>query len=143
MSVVLVLAGIYNLAWGAWAVLFPTHAFAHSGMLDPEKPLLYPQLWQCIGMIVGVYGVGYILAARDPARHWPIVLVGFLGKFLGPIGLVFGVLTGQTRVEGLITNVTNDFIWWVPFVLILRHAYLQSEFHEYLHTRIKSTPPGA
>lgn|GEM_PF-6522120 len=23
MSVVLVLAGIYNLSWGAWAVLFP------------------------------------------------------------------------------------------------------------------------
>lgn len=126
MSVVLVLAGVYNLAWGAWAVLFTTHSFAHSGFLDPDKPLHYPQLWQCIGMIVGVYGVGYILAARDPARHWPVVLVGFLGKLFGPIGPIFGVATGQTRPEGLITNITNDLIWLPAFALILRHAYRAS-----------------
>ena len=36
----------------------------------------YPQIWQCVGMIVGVYGVGYLVAASDPLRHWPIVLVG-------------------------------------------------------------------
>ncbi len=99
MPVALVLAGVYNLAWGAWAVLFTTHSFANSGFLDSEKPLHYPQLWQCIGMIVGVYGVGYILAARDPARHWPVVLVGFLGKLFGPVGLIFGVATGQTRLR--------------------------------------------
>jgi hypothetical protein len=126
MSVVLVLAGAYNLAWGAWVVLFPAHSFTHSGMLEPDKPLNYPQLWQCIGMIVGVYGVGYVLAARDPVRHWPIVLVGFLGKFFGPIGLAFGVLTNQARLEGLYTCVPNDLIWWVPFLLILRHAYRKS-----------------
>jgi hypothetical protein len=126
MSVVLVLAAGYNLAWGAWAVLAPVHSFAHSGMLDPEKPLHYPQLWQCIGMIVGVYGVGYALAARDPDRHWPIVLVGLLGKLFGPIGLAYGVATGQSRLDGLYTCVPNDLIWWVPFALILRHAYRQS-----------------
>lgn len=122
MSAVLVLAGIYNLAWGAWAVLFPLHSFANSGFLERDKPLNYPQLWQCIGMIVGVYGVGYIIAARDPARHWPIVFVGFLGKLFGPIGLIFGIATGQTRPEGLITNITNDIIWLVPFALILWHS---------------------
>lgn len=127
MSVVLVLAGIYNLSWGAWAVLLPIHSFAHSGLLDPAKPLHYPQLWQCIGMIVGVYGVGYILAARDPVRHWPVILVGFLGKFFGPIGLVLGIIAEQTRPEGLVTNITNDLIWWVPFALILRHAYRESK----------------
>lgn len=123
MSTVLVLAGTYNLAWGAWAVLFPVHSFAHSGMLDPDKPLYYPQLWQCIGMIVGVYGVAYVLAAREPVRHWPVVLVGFLGKFFGPVGLALGVATGQNRPEGLYTCVPNDLVWWVPFILILRHAY--------------------
>jgi hypothetical protein len=123
MSAVLALAGMYNLAWGALAILFPTHSFAYSGFLEPDKPLHYPQLWQCIGMVVGVYGVGYILAARDPARHWPVIFVGFLGKLFGPIGLAFGVATGQTRIEGLFTNLINDLIWWVPFALILRHAW--------------------
>ena len=123
MSVVLTLAGAYNLVWGTWTILFPAVSFSYSGMEDPAKPLTYPQLWQCIGMIVGVYGVGYVIAARDPVRHWPVVLVGFLGKFFGPIGLAFGVLKGQDRPEGLITCIPNDLIWWVPFVLILRHAY--------------------
>lgn len=43
----------------------------------------YPEIWQCVGMIVGVivgvYGIGYLVAASDPRRHWPIVLVGLLG----------------------------------------------------------------
>ncbi|MBP3954329.1 alkyl hydroperoxide reductase [Gemmata sp. G18] len=133
MYFVLILAGVYNLAWGAWAVLFPTLSFANSGMRDPDKPLYYPQLWQCIGMIVGVYGVAYILAARDPARHWPVILVGLLGKLFGPVGLAFGVATGQARPEGLITCLTNDLIWWVPFVLILWYAYRESHVSEATH----------
>ncbi len=136
MFCVLVIAGVYNLVWGAWVVLFPTLSFSYSGMLDPDKPLHYPQLWQAIGMIVGVYGVAYIFAGHDPVRHWPIVLVGFLGKFFGPVGLAFGVATGEARLEGLITCATNDLIWWVPFGLILRHAYLASQVS-------RATPPVA
>ena len=56
------------------------------------EPPNYPELWQCIGMIVGVYGIGYLAASTDPVRHWPIVLVGFLGKIFGPIGYADGVL---------------------------------------------------
>ena len=123
MSVLLVLSGVYNLAWGAWVVLFPEASFEFSGMKNPDLPLHYPQLWQCIGMIVGVYGVAYALAARDALRNWPIVLVGLMGKVFGPIGLGFGVATGQARPEGLITCLTNDLIWWVPFSLILWKAY--------------------
>ena len=69
---VLLLAGLYNLMWGAFVVLLPGVLFAWARMAQP----LYPELWQCIGMIVGVYGIGYAVAAFDPARHWPIVLVG-------------------------------------------------------------------
>jgi hypothetical protein len=123
MSLVLALAGAYNLAWAAWAVLTPEHSFAHSGMSDPDKPLLYPQLWQGIGMLVGLFGVGYLLAARDPVGHWGLVLVGLLGKVAGPLGQVGGVATGTARPESLILSVPNDLVWWVPFVLILRHAY--------------------
>jgi hypothetical protein len=45
-------------------------------------------------MLVGVYGIGYAIAAFDPWRHWPIVLVGLLGKLLGPIGLAQAVAEG-------------------------------------------------
>jgi small multidrug resistance pump len=61
--------------------------------------------------------------ARDPVRLWPLVFVGFLGKFFGPLGVAFGVITNQTPPEALITILPNDLIWWIPFILILRHAY--------------------
>ena len=86
----LIAAGIYNLCFGLFAILLPNSMFELIAMEPPK----YPELWQCIGMIVGVYGVGYIIAAFDPARHWPIVLVGFLGKIFGPIGMAVAVVLG-------------------------------------------------
>ena len=84
----LIAAGVYNLAFGLFAIVFPSAMFDLVGMEQPR----YPELWQCIGMIVGVCGVGYIIAAFDAARHWPIVLVGFSGKLFGPIGMAMAVL---------------------------------------------------
>ena len=74
-------------------------------------------------MIVGVYGIGYLAAATDPFRHWPIVLVGFLGKIFGPLGYLMGVLDGTVPVAFGVTLPTNDFIWWVPFGLMLYQAF--------------------
>jgi hypothetical protein len=74
-------------------------------------------------MIVGVYGVGYWIAASDPYRHWPIVLVGLLGKVLGPIGLPLAVWKGELPWTFGIHNITNDLIWWVPFTVILHGAW--------------------
>ncbi|MEM0913625.1 MAG: alkyl hydroperoxide reductase [Planctomycetota bacterium] len=120
MSWCLGLAAAYNLAWGAWVVLLPNQFFALAGM----EPPLYPTIWQCVGMIVGVYGIGYAIAATDPARHWPIVLVGLLGKVAGPIGYVDAAFVRGTLDPGFgITIPTNDLIWWVPFFLILHHAW--------------------
>lgn len=119
MRNVLLAAGVYNVLWGAFAVLFPAAIFDWLGMPQPN----YPQFWQCIGMIVGVYGLGYAIAAFDPARHWPIVLVGFLGKVFGPLGMVQALWMGQLPWGFALNCVTNDLIWWVPFALILKHAW--------------------
>lgn len=124
MSWVLVAAGVYNLLWGAWTVLMPESLFRWAGMEVPR----YPEIWQCVGMIVGVYGVGYLAAAIDPVRHWPITLVGLLGKIFGPIGFVQAVMSGAFAAKMGLTILTNDLIWWVPFGLILRRAYVASRF---------------
>ncbi len=121
MQRTLLFAGIYNILWGAWAVLFPNAQFDWLGMPPPN----YPQFWQCIGMIVGVYGLGYAIASTNPARHWPIVLVGFLGKIFGPLGMIQALWTGALPLGFAINCVFNDLIWWIPFALILRHAWLQ------------------
>ena len=111
----LIAAGVYNLVWGALVVLFPLAWFDLAGMEAPT----YPQIWQCVGMIVGVYGIGYLAAARDPWRHWPIVLVGLLGKVFGPIGFVQAVIDGAFPPAFGLTILTNDLLWWVPFSMML------------------------
>ncbi len=119
MTTCLVAAGAYNLAWGALTVVFPDWLFALTGMERPN----YPFIWQCVGMIVGVYGIGYLAAARDPARHWPIVLVGMLGKIFGPLGYAMGVIQGTVPAAFGVTIPTNDLIWWIPFGAILMYAF--------------------
>lgn len=115
----LVLAGVYNLAWGAWTVLFPFSMFDLMGMERTN----YPQIWQCVGMIVGVYGIGYLIAARASYVHWPIVLVGLLGKIFGPMGMAEAVWTGSLPAKFALTCLFNDLVWWVPFGLILLGAW--------------------
>lgn len=115
----LIAAGTYNLAWGTWVVVAPLALFRWAGIEEPR----YPEIWQCVGMIVGVYGIGYIIAARDPNRHWPIVLVGFLGKIFGPIGMANTILTGRLPAIAGVACVFNDLIWWLPFAIILYRAY--------------------
>lgn len=119
MGLTLRIAGIYNIAFGAWAVLFPLSIF---GVLGMEAPL-YPFLWQCIGMIVGVYGLGYLAAANDPFRHWPIIMVGMLGKIFGPIGFLQTAIAGDIPWSFGYLIITNDLVWWIPFGLILLKAW--------------------
>ncbi|MCA9053460.1 MAG: hypothetical protein KDA75_06465 [Planctomycetaceae bacterium] len=117
---VLIVAAAYNLLWGAAAILWPLETLRLCGFFEPPR---YPELWQCIGMIVGVYGVGYAIAARDPWRHWPIILVGLLGKVFGPIGMANAILSGTLPVSAARTILTNDLIWWLPFGWLLVGAW--------------------
>lgn len=119
MKLTLRIAGIYNLAWGVVVIISPLLLFRWAGMEEPR----YPQIWQCVGMIVGVYGLGYWIAAYDPYRHWPIVLVGFLGKVFGPIGFLQAAMAGDLPWAWGATIITNDLIWWVPFAVMLYGAF--------------------
>jgi len=121
----LVAAGAYNLVWGAAVVLFPAVWFTALGMEPPR----YPGLWQCVGMIVGVYGIGYLIAASNPVRHWPIVLVGLLGKILGPIGFLGAAWRGELPWTFGWTILTNDLLWWPAFSAILWTAFRESSLH--------------
>lgn len=117
----LAIAAVYNLAWGAWVILFPNAWFDLAGMARPT----YPQIWQCVGMIVGVYGIAYAIAAFDPVKWWPIVLVGLLGKVFGPIGFAGAIIDEVFPARMGWTILTNDLIWWIPFGMILWASWKQ------------------
>ena len=108
-------AAAYNVTWGLFVILFPLEPFRWAGLDLPN----YPALVQCLGMLVGVYGVGYALAARDPVALWPLVLVGLLGKIFGPIGFVYAASLGEFPWFAGWAIVTNDLAWWIPFTAIL------------------------
>jgi len=111
-------ATAYNLIWGSVGVLFPQAFFQLVRMDAPN----YLPLWQVIGMFVLVYAPAYWWAARHPWRHRHLVLIGLLGKLLGPIGFLWALVGGQLPLAFGWTILTNDLIWWPAFVLFLRDA---------------------
>jgi len=124
LNITLKLAAIYNIIWGAVVVTFPDLLFELAGM---ELPL-YPMIWQSVGMIVGVYGIGYWVASRDYIRHWPVVLVGYLGKIFGPIGIFYQVAFLDFPKAFLVVTLFNDLIWLLPFTLMVVAAYKTHRF---------------
>ena len=115
-QLVFALAGAYNLGWGLYAAIDPQWLFRYAGM----APMNHPEIFACLGMVVGVYGLLYWEVARVPERGGPIAAVGLLGKVLGPIGLAQLLVSGVWPLKSIVLCVTNDFIWWVPFALYLR-----------------------
>jgi hypothetical protein len=113
--VVFALAALYNVGYGAWAALRPGSFFDLFGMPPPR----YPEVWQCLGMVIGLYGLLYAHAARRPDQARPIVLVGLVGKILGPIGWALAVRDGAWPPRTLPLIVFNDVVWWIPFALFL------------------------
>ncbi|HEU4389912.1 MAG TPA: hypothetical protein VFV34_19070, partial [Blastocatellia bacterium] len=83
----------------------------------------YPQVFACLAMVVGLYGILYLEVARSPERGWLLAAVGLLGKILGPIGLIILIERGTWPASTLILCATNDFIWWIPFGLFLYDAW--------------------
>ncbi len=112
-------AGVYNLAWGTYAVLDPQWLFRVAHM----PPASYPEIFACLGMVVGLYGVLYLEVARVPERGWLIAAVGLLGKVLGPIGWLRLVCSGQWPITTAVLCIPNDLIWWVPLGLFLYDAW--------------------
>jgi hypothetical protein len=109
------LAALYNIAFGIWACVWPEALFASFEMTPPN----YPSLWQCLGMVVGLYGVLYAYAAIYPNRAKPIIAIGLAGKLLGPIGMFIAFRSGEWPLHAVTLIVFNDFVWWLPFTLFL------------------------
>ena len=128
--IIFTLAGIYNIFWGIFVSVNPNWLFRFAGMPEPN----YPEIFACLGMVVGLYGVVYLEIARRPERGFLFALVGFAGKILGPVGAIYYVCVGKWTLAALIMNVTNDFVWLIPFAIYLydSFAYFKRDFSEKL-----------
>jgi len=111
-------AALYNLLWGALTIFFPDALFRLLHLPLPS----YPPLWQVVGMFVLVYAPGYAWAARRPSRHGHLILLGMLGKVLGPMGFLWAAITGQLPWRFGLVILTNDLLWWPAFTGYLQAA---------------------
>ena len=134
MKVVLALAAVYNLSWGTFLLVAPETSLWWCGFSEPMR---YPEIWQCLGMVIGVYGIGYGIASTDPYRHWAAIFVGFLGKIFGPIGMAGAILDGKLPLSAGRLCLPNDVAWWIPFGVILWKA-LQANRRERVSERVSS-----
>jgi hypothetical protein len=117
--IIFLLAGVYNIGWGLFAALSPNWLFNFAGM----EPINYPDVFACLGMVVGLYGIVYLEIARKPERGFLLAAVGLIGKILGPIGLLTLIAQGTWKPPTIIMCLTNDFVWWIPFALYLRDSW--------------------
>ncbi len=113
------LAGAYNIIWGLYAAWDPQwlFRFAHLTLQN------HPEIFVCLGMVIGLYGIVYLEVARVPERGWLLCAVGLIGKLLGPIGLAGLIFRGQWPVATIVLCLSNDLIWWIPFALYLKDAW--------------------
>ena len=123
-------AAVYNIVWGIVVILFPNLLFDLAGI----PRINYPFLMSGIGMFVAVYGYGYWVVADDLRRYPQLVVIGFLGKTLGPIGWVYTVAQGLIPARTLTVNLFNDLIW-LPFFIAYFIWYRRNVTPEAGHVR--------
>jgi hypothetical protein len=116
---IFVAAGLYNVAWGLRTALDPRWLSRVAGIPIPDAQ----QGFAGLGMVVGLYGIVYLEVARAPEHGWVPAAVGLAGKVLGPVGVLWLILTSRWPSSALIVNVTNDLLWWAPFTLYLRDTW--------------------
>jgi len=116
MRVVLILAAAHNLLAGTWMLVFYHEAYKMLGLAKPDLNLPL----QLVGILVGLFGVGYWLVVRSPVENRNLLLLGLWSKALGSTLGVYYVLLGELPLAFLPILFFSDIIYLLPFYVIWR-----------------------
>ena len=114
MRWVLRIACGYNLSIGVTMLVFYHEANKIVGMPRPEPIFFY----QLAGLLIGLFGVGYLLVLCRPVENRDLVWLGFWSKLLGPVLSVYHVARGDLPPFFLPLVVVSDLVYLPPFYLI-------------------------
>lgn len=109
-------AGYYNIVAGICMVLFYHEGFRALGVPKPEFVLPI----QLVGVLVAVFGVGYLIVWRSSVENRNILLLGFFSKLFGPLLAVAHILAGNLPMMMLAVLFFADGIYLIPFWVIYR-----------------------
>jgi hypothetical protein len=122
----LLLASIYNLAWGLFIYNFPTPYFRWLTKSSLEAPALIS--YQGLGTLI--FGAIYLLAACYPIKLWFLILLGIISKITGAIGIYYIIMDQQMTRTFIFQMIMNDLIWTVPFIIIFFKVMEVRKFRE-------------
>lgn len=119
MRYLLWFVGGYNILAGVGMICFYHEGFKFLGIPKPE--LMLPL--QLVGVLVGLFGVGYWLVAWSPVENRNILALGFASKALGSALGVGYVAAGRMPLVFLPVLFFADIVYLPPFLLIMRRLY--------------------
>jgi peroxiredoxin len=108
-------AGIYSLVWAAIAALQPGATQALLG-LAPVHPVA---VWFALLCAVVLGGSVLLIAATDPSRYWPFILLSFLAKSGAFAGTLLLVWRGEFARRSLLLATAGDLVWAVVLGAVL------------------------
>ncbi len=132
---ILKFAGYYNIVAGLAMVIFYHEGFRALGV--PKPAFVLPI--QLVGVLVAIFGVGYLIAERNPVENRNIVFLGFLSKLLGPLLAIVHIASGSLPVMMLAVLFFADGIYLVPFWIIYRQLSRIAATHRPLSPSVSSS----
>ncbi|MEM9671528.1 MAG: hypothetical protein AAF992_02985 [Bacteroidota bacterium] len=114
MRGLLLLAGAYNIGWGAFIYYLPASFYQWVTESTSTVPALIK--WQGAGVLL--FGVAYVVGAVYPRRFWWIVPLGILSKTVGAIGFYYIVMHQSITRPYLFHLIMNDLVWLIPLTII-------------------------
>ena len=118
MRGVLLLAAIYNLAWGIFIYNFPD-AFYH---WVTESTGETPDVISYQGVGVLIFAVLYFISALYPQKFWYFIIIGVLSKIIGSIWFYLDIMDQQATKRFLFHVIMNDIAWVIPLGFIAYRA---------------------
>jgi hypothetical protein len=119
MFYLLTFAGCYNLLAALNLTVFYHEVFKTLELPKPEL-MLFVQL---SGILIGLFGVGYLFVARNPAQNRSLLLLGFLSKAIGSLLSIGYFALGKVPWTFMVLLFFSDIVYLPPFAVILRRLY--------------------
>ena len=91
MKFVLRFVAVFNVLAGLFMLIGYHETYKIIGMEKPD--ISFPI--QLVGILVGLFGVGYYMVARNPIENRAVLLLGFWSKFLGSCLGTYYVIRGE------------------------------------------------
>ena len=119
LSAALFISALYFISWSLIVLIFPSF-LSRVVITDVNTPLVF---WDLMGLVTIVMGVGLIIAASNPYKHWAIILMVTLFHLAMISGFIYGYKLGFFNSNFMQFVFFNHIIWLIPNLTSLYLTY--------------------